>query len=376
MTIEKPTILVVDDVASNLMLLNQTLADEYRVLAATHGQKAVEIAIAQQPDLILLDVMMPDVDGYEACAQLKANPATRDIPIIFITALHEEADETKGLELGAIDYITKPFSPAIVRARIKNHLAMATAQVELADRLTQLELARSQLELLYSQQQKLFSLIAHDLRGPFTVLLGLSNALSQDHLDLPVKRVKDMAFKVNNAAVRVYRLLENLLEWASLQMGRIKANPAPLDVEGMIKETVELLTPNANDKQLTVISEVLAPAAYGDRTMTCSALRNLLHNAIKFTPEGGTIRISTRPLGDGVEIAVQDTGVGMAPEVTAKLFDSKNQTTSPGTRGEKGTGLGLQLAQELIALQNGRLSVESTVGQGTTFRVMLPGRGE
>ncbi len=244
--------------------------------------------------------------------------------------------------------------------------------LELAEELS---LARDELEKLNQEKNKFFSIIAHDLRSPFTSLLGYTNLIEQMHDELTSEEIREYASHINDSATRVFKLLENLLEWARLQMDHVQPEPIGFPVHDIAERTIEVLAPVANDKHITILDQTGDTTAFADTNQTDAIIRNLVNNAIKFTNEGGTITISAINGGDITTVSVTDTGVGMSDDVAKKLFQLSENVTTDGTSGEKGTGLGLLLCKELAERNGGKISVKSQAGVGSTFSFTLPTNG-
>lgn len=243
--------------------------------------------------------------------------------------------------------------------------------VELAENYA---MAKSELEKLNQQKNKFFSIIAHDLRSPFTSLLGFS-ALLQERADkLGPEKIKEFASHIHESGNRVFKLLENLLEWSRLQMDRIEVEPQLVSVAEIARKTIDVLGPVAVEKEIKLVERGTDITAYADPHMIDAVIRNLVNNAIKFTPHNGMIAIIYEA-DEGLNIArvsVMDTGVGMNAETQQKLFKMSENVTTQGTDGENGTGLGLLLCYELVTRNNGTILVESTEGSGSTFTFTLP----
>ncbi len=235
-------------------------------------------------------------------------------------------------------------------------------------------LAKEELEKLNQEKNKFFSIIAHDLRSPFTALLGFSGLLLERAEKLEPAKVKDFATHINEAGNRVFKLLENLLEWSRLQMDRVQSQPRPFPVNEVASKTVEVLGPVAAQKEIILTERGQAPEVYADPHMIDAVIRNLVNNAIKFTSQGGAIVIAYETDADAgrARISVIDTGVGMSDETAAKLFNIAENVSTQGTAGEAGTGLGLLLCKELVERNSGTISVHSTEGKGSTFTFTLP----
>jgi signal transduction histidine kinase len=375
-------ILVVDDSPDNLRLLMGILSPRgYEVRPASDGEFALQSACSSPPDLILLDIKMPDMNGYAVCEQLKADDRTHDIPVIFISALTEVVDKVKGFALGGVDYITKPFQAEEVLARVETHLTLRSLQQRLQEHNVQLqqEIARrkqveEELQEANASKDKFFSIIAHDLRNPFVSLIGLTEAIIEEFDFYRKDKIKAMISRLHTSSKTVYTLLTNLLEWSRLERNLIECVPEDFSIADIAEQNIRLLRTRAEHKQ--IILRNLIPKgtrAYADANMVNTIMRNLLSNSLKFTESGGTIDVSLQHQNkDVVEIAVSDTGVGMSRENMEKLFRIDVKFTKTGTAGEEGTGLGLVLCKELVKKNGGTIRVESEVGKGTMFVFTLP----
>jgi len=248
--------------------------------------------------------------------------------------------------------------------------SMGAQYVELAENYA---LAKEELEKLNQEKNKFFSIIAHDLRSPFTSLLGFTALLEQRADSLSPEKVKEYAVTVNDSATRVFKLLENLLEWSRLQMDRVEIDPRDFPLDDVAGKTIDVLGPVAEGKGLTLHEHSEAPHVFADPYMVDAIIRNLVNNAIKFTPSGGTITIHYQTTPDNfARIDIVDTGVGMPPETAEKLFSLSDNVTTSGTNGEKGTGLGLLLCKELVERNGGKITIQSELGKGSTFSFTLP----
>lgn len=249
--------------------------------------------------------------------------------------------------------------------------AMNAEYVEMAENYA---MAKNELENLNQQKNKFFSIIAHDLRSPFTALLGFSALLEERADKLSAEKIKDFASHIHESGNRVFDLLENLLEWSRLQMDRIEVEPKVIDMGEIAQKTIEALGHVAAEKDIRLQERGTPTSAYADPHMIDAVIRNLVNNAIKFTPHNGTITIIYDADEDLsiARISVMDTGVGMAPETAAKLFKLSENVTTQGTDGESGTGLGLLLCYELVTRNQGTIAVESAQGSGSTFTFTLP----
>lgn len=384
---KSPTLLVVDDNLVNLKVLLDHLSHSgYKTLIAQNGDDAIEQAEYAQPDLIILDVRMPGMNGFETCGRLKKNEITKEIPVIFMTALNDTEDKVKGFKVGAVDYITKPFQQEEVLIRIKTHLMVRQLQKTLQEKnmlleekneelhnLNQtLEDKNKELQTLSVSKDRFFSIIAHDLKGPFNSFILGTEILSTMN-DISPERMKNVAINLNKSAEQMKKLLDNLLKWAQMQMGSMEFKPQKIDLKNAIGANLSLLQNNFSQKKIEVINHIQESIfVHADLNMIVTVLRNLLTNAWKFTPKGGKIEIFTQEKDDEIEISVSDTGVGIKAENIDKLFRIDAKYRQRGTDDEKGTGLGLILCKDLIEKHGGRITAESEYGKGSIFRFTIP----
>jgi signal transduction histidine kinase len=374
-------ILIVDDNQQIRKILQcHFIGKEYDIYEAENGIMALAEIEKAPPDLILLDVMMPGMDGFQVCKRLKQNPATSDIPVIFMTAKSEKNDIIAGLELGAVDYITKPFNSKELMTRINTHLELKAARDTIL--LQREELKRANEELKQSNEalkqasaakDKFFSIISHDLSNLFYVLIGLSSILAEQDDRLNVEKTKNFLKMILRSSEKGYDLLKNLLEWSRVQTGQITPKPTKLTLKTLVTDNLELSSSNAKAKNLTLVSSISdTTTVFADKDMLDTVIRNLVSNAIKFTPVNGKVEILSVEKDSEVEISISDTGVGISPQDIEKLFRIDTSHATIGTRKEKGTGLGLILCKEFVEKNGGRIWVESEVGKGSQFYIRLP----
>lgn len=370
----KPTILVVDDNPTNLQVLLESLKRTgFKILVARTGESAIQQAEYGKPDLILLDVMMPGIDGFETCRRFKTLEAFKDIPIIFMTALTDTTDKLKGFQAGGVDYVTKPLQHEEVLARVVTHLTIRRLQQELRQQHALLQEQHAQLQALNASKDKFFSIISHDLRSPLSAVLVGLRLLTDTESRLTDNEKNELIRDSHRTVEQLYNLLDNLLVWSRLQRGLMEYAPQPLDLRPLFERNATLFAANAEQKQIAIRQTVAEPViAFADSHMIDAIIRNLISNALKFTEARGAITLSARQNDQRVEMAVADTGIGMDAETVAKLFRLDVRYNQLGTAGEKGTGLGLNVCKEFAEKNGGSIAVESVVGAGTTFRVTLP----
>jgi len=310
--------------------------------------------------------MMPEMDGMEVCQEVKKNPATKNIPIIFLTAKSQQEDIIKGLKCGAVDYVTKPFESEELLTRIKTHIELKKSK-EIIER------QNKELEKLNATKDKFFSIIAHDLKNPYNTLFGFSDLLLNSLKDKNFEKSEKFAHHMNTAIKKGYDLLDNLLHWSRAQIGHIDFHPENTYIVNIITDTIDIFKPVARQKKIEINTQIPEQLqAYADKNMLFSIARNLISNAIKFTSEYGKIDIVTKEKNNFIEILVTDTGKGIPEEDIKKLFRIDQSYSTHGTQNEKGTGLGLILCKEFVEKNGGKIWVKSQLDKGSTFAFTLP----
>ncbi len=359
-------ILIVDDVMSNVLLLKILLKNEqFQVCTANCGNMCIEQARAEKPDLILLDVMMPDISGFDTAVIMKKDPELKDIPIIFLTALNSPSDLVKGFQVGASDFLSKPFNKEELIVRVMHQIAYVAAK-----RL--IEKQNRELMATISNRDKMYSVIAHDLRSPMaSIRMVLNLVVASTSPETVGPELFELLDKANRESEEVHDLLDNLLKWTKSQTGRLNVVLQDLDLNDIIPGVVEIFEMIAATKKIHLSYTGSSVIVRADNDMLKTVVRNFISNAVKFSPEGSTIEITvTTPDADFAKISVRDHGVGIASDRIGSIFH-KGETTY-GTGGEEGSGLGLQLCQDFARKNGGDVMVESTEGEGSTFSVFVP----
>ena len=353
-------ILIVDDNPKNLQLTGKLLKDEgFRISLAEDGSVALAILQSMVPDLVLLDVMMPKMNGYDTCRAIKQNKQLEDIPVIFLTAKNQTEDLVEGFTVGGVDYISKPFNREELLARVRTHLELAYSRKKIVE--------------MNRTRDKLYSIIAHDIRSPFATISQLISAINKGYLNLTSDEVKELFALLDKRTNETLTLLNDLLEWTKFHSTSISINPQPVDVGNIFAECTELLGGAIHQKELTVETSIPKKlSVFADEVTIHTVFRNILSNAIKFSPKGGTIGITAEPTTDSVLIRISDNGVGMSEEVLHKIFKKQEPYSTKGTMDEAGSGLGLYLVRDFIHKNGGTVNVHSDVGAGTTVEVALP----
>ncbi len=360
-------ILIVDDVVSNVLLLKILLTNEkFQVCTASNGNACIEQAKKEHPDLILLDVMMPDINGFDTAVILKKDPDTLDIPIIFLTALNNPNDLVRGFQVGANDFLTKPFNKEELVMRVMHQISLVAAKRIIVRQ-------NEELKRTISNRDKMYSVIAHDLRSPMaSIRMVLNLAVNVVSPETVGEEIFGLLDKANRESEETHDLLDNLLKWTKSQTGRLNVVYQDVDLDDVIPGVVDIFTMIAEMKKIKLqylpSEEKLMVRA--DNDMIKTVIRNFISNAIKFTPEGKGIEVFYKREGDFAKISVRDHGVGIAPERIETIFH-KGETTY-GTGGEEGSGLGLQLCQDFARKNGGDAMVESVLGEGSIFSFTIP----
>lgn len=359
------SVLVVDDTIENLRLLSSILAERgHEVRPVTSGRQALEAAASAPPEVILLDISMPDMGGLEVCVRLKQDETLRDIPVIFLTALSDTADKVRAFAAGGADYVTKPFQVEEVLARVDAHVALRRSRAALQasfDRLSALEQMRDDLT----------NMIVHDIRSP---LGALSLLLDHVHLDAG-PRLGEKANRSLQGAMQaaggINRLVNDLLDVSRLQEGKLPLDPQTVDVIGICRDSLDLLRPWAGARQL----DLTAPESLMllcDPELVRRVAENLVGNAIKHTASTGSIRVCVSRTGQQVRIEVRDDGHGVPPEARDMIFDRYASLAARTNHKYHSAGLGLTFCRLAVEAHGGCIGVDSAEPRGSTFWFELP----
>lgn len=353
-------ILVVDDTPFNIKIVTTILQEVgYNIYSTTSGSKALEMVKNTRFNLILLDVMMPEMDGYEVIRKLKHDGNTKDIPIIFLTARDDSESVIRAFEEGAYDYLTKPFNPQELISRVKTHI--------------ELKFAREHLEEANKTKDKFLSIIGHDLKNPIGAINGFAMELKENIDSIDIDEIKYYTDRILKSSNTVSNLLQNLLQWATAQNGKIEYSPKVLKLYSVVKNTTMLHMLNSNAKKIEVMVLVDKNVeVYADFNMLNTVIRNFLSNAIKFTKNGGQIVVKAKEEGNFLKLTIRDTGIGIKEEDLKKLFAIDSNMSTKGTNQEGGTGLGLILCKEFVEKNGGEIFVESVYGEGSSFSFTIP----
>ncbi|ALG68756.1 hybrid sensor histidine kinase/response regulator [Beggiatoa leptomitoformis] len=362
------TVLLVDDISANIDILLTCLVEQgYRVLIASNGETALQQARAELPNIILLDVMMPGINGFETCRLLKADPLTYDIPIIFMSALAISSNKIMGFKLGAVDYVTKPIQTEEVLARIHTHLTIRELQHNL-------QIKNELLQQLNEEKSELLTIAAHDLKNPLSAIQLLAEVLHKSCNELPTAKIGEYASKIDSTARRMFQLIKNLLDVDKIESGRLTLSLEPLDFLPILRNQLKQHNEHAKKKDLRIKTkhDEYEYLIHADLTALQQILDNLISNAIKYSPAHKTIYINLQKQAQQVIFSIQDQGYGLSTTDQAKLFTKFARLTPKPTGDEHSTGLGLFIVKKLSEAMQGNIHCESEEGKGTTFILILP----
>jgi signal transduction histidine kinase len=371
-------VLVVDDTPTNIAVISGVLKDSFRIKVATNGKKALAIARASdKPDLILLDIVMPGLDGYEVCHRLKSNPATRDIPVIFLTGVTDAEHEEKGFEVGAVDYIHKPFSSPIILARVKSQLALQTAlrqAREARDRAEELlRVLQSELSGVArsTTMGEIAASIAHEIKQPLAAVVTNADAglrwLNKQPPDLDeVRAVLKRIVKEGERGSDVIGSIRRMLEKDDLERAR-------LDINDLIREVMRLVQGELENRGVSSRPELAEdlPRILADRIQLRQVILNLIMNAVEamvsVSDRARVLAVRSEKHGDeGVLVEVEDSGIGIASEDMDRIFETFFTTKS------EGMGMGLSICRSIVESHGGRISASRAKPHGSVFQVVLP----
>jgi len=367
---KKPIVLVVDDNQTNLSFLGETLRNNFQVILAKNGRQGLSLAQEYRPDLILLDVTMPEWDGYETCHYLKQDANLAKIPVLFISALHRPEHKLKAFEAGGVDYVEKPFQEQELLARVNTHIELYRLRQDL-------EKAKEVAETASRTKSQFLANMSHELRTPMNAIIGYAEMLKEDAQDLGVPECISDLDRVVASGKHLLTLINDILDLSKIEAGKMELYLETINVEQLLQEieaTVQPLIANKSNQLLVRYLNSLGNIE-ADLTKTRQILLNLLGNAAKFT-EHGTIRLEAMRKEvnrhQWIYVRVSDDGIGMTVEQQKKLFQPFTQVDASTTRRFGGTGLGLTIVKKFIDMMGGSISVSSTFGQGSAFTIHLP----
>ena len=388
----KSRILIIDDESANIIALTSILSHEYDILASKSGSDAVTLVEENMPEVILLDVLMPGMDGYEVITELKKSKKTKHIPVIFITGLDNTEAEKKGLTLGAADYITKPFNADIVKLRVKiqinlvNHIRTLEERNEMERQLNiikELEVGlvaakedaenqREIAELSSRAKSEFLARMSHEMLTPMNAVIGMLQIIKIKGVP---ENIKTQINEINSASSQLLEMITDVFDVSDMEYGIFKLNEASFDVKSTLIGILETVEYNAAKKEqalLTHIDPKIPSYVLGDESRLKQVISNLLVNAVKFTPDNGEIAFSAKVAEEDsnsvlLRFEVKDSGIGISEEQQETLFMMFEQVDGSLTRKHGGIGIGLALSKRIVEMMGGEITVESGLNKGAKF---------
>jgi len=365
-------ILIVDDQIENIQVLGQFLRfGGYRLAVANSGMEAIEFLEKMVPDIILLDIMMPNMDGYEVCEKLKGNIRTEDIPIIFLTAKNLSQDVVKGFKAGGIDYVTKPFNHEELMVRIKTHIDLKQTK----DLITR---QNNQLRKLNDDKNTFLSIAAHDLRNQVNVVWGFSKFIIEKYEQFNDNEILDFINDIKNASTDMQKIISDMIDINALDEKRLVYQFEKFDLSEIIQEVIESFSEKAEKKSIKIFSENHnQKLIFAVKFRTKQVFENLLSNALKFSRTNKKIRILYSDIlhkngHKAIRVEIKDEGPGIKENEFGLLFTKKAKMSALASNNEASTGLGLAISKGLIEGMDGKIWCESEYGHGSSFFTELP----
>jgi two-component system sensor histidine kinase/response regulator len=361
-------ILAVDDDRINLRIIGGILRNEgYEIAEATSGEQALEVYATFEPNLVLLDVMMPGIDGFATCRTLKKTYGDKCAPVIFVTAKSEADDVVMGFDAGGVDYLTKPFRPKEVVARIRTHLSnqqLVEQQKHLVDQLSKANAAKD----------RFLGMCAHDLRNPLSSIRGLAELMDENAIGILTPEQKEIVQTIHGASQSMLLLVNELLDVATIEAGHLKLEKTPVSILEIVERSVHLSNIEAAKKntKIEIVKSAGDPIVDVDRNKIRQVVDNLINNAVKYSPRGSIVTVLIHRNETMAGFAVRDSGPGIPESERHKLFKDYGTLSSVPTGGEKSTGLGLAICRKIIEAHNGTIGVDNIPGRGAEFIVSLP----
>jgi two-component system, sensor histidine kinase and response regulator len=368
---QRSTILVVDDTEANRLLAQSTLEDEgFRVVLASGGGEAIAAFEAELPDCILLDVRMPETDGFAVCEAIRALPLGAETPIVFLTALRDVETFDRALRAGGDDFLTKPIRPTELVLRVQSALKLRRMRVELREHYDLLKHQRDDLLRLQLQKERLMAFVVHDLKNPVNAMDLHAQVLLRAR-ELP-ESLRDSVMQIRTEARQLTRLILNLLDLSKADEGKLSLHRSDVDLRALVAEVFAELDANAQSREVRLRSSIEADRAHADPDLFRRTLANLVDNAIRYAPRETAVTVSTRRVAPGIEVRVADSGKGVAPELRERVFDPFTQVEAGGRSSERGArGLGLTFCKLVVEAHGGRIWIEDAA-PGAIFALRLP----
>jgi signal transduction histidine kinase len=348
----KPRILAVDDTRTNLRIIQEALGDAFDLRLASSGEEALDQSTRFNPDIVLLDIVMPGIDGYETCRRIRQHPDLQHVKIIMVSAQAGIDDRLQAYEAGANDYLLKPFEQRELLAKIQVYLHLKSSE----------EVERFKADVI--------TLLGHEMRTPLTTMLGPAKMLLEEG-DLPASERQQLARLIYLGAKRLHELVEKAQLLGSLWSGTWKPSKQPVDLLTVLRPALDRTIRRAAPREVRVIEDLApCPDIPVDPHGIDQVISAILDNALRFSPDGGEMRVTLRSLDDAACLTISDQGPGIHPDFIPRVFDAFAK--SDIHHHDAGQGLSMAIARQLVLRHGGKLTVESTLGQGATFRLQLP----
>lgn len=365
-------ILIIDDKPTNIKLVEEYLAsNDFNTIVARDGEMGLKRAKFSKPDLILLDVLMPNMNGYEVCRRLKADGETKGIPVIFMTVKDQVGDKIEGFKAGGVDYITKPAQKEEVLVRVRTHLMLREQRRQLQRQARELEEARHAAESANQAKSQFLAKMSHELRTPLNAILGFGQLMLRDP-NATIEQRENLK-TINRSGTHLLALINDVLELSKIESGRCEIQQEAFDLHDLLLELEGMFRLRAEQKGILLVFEYrdeVPQYIRSDQNKLRQVLVNILGNAVKFTNKGGIALLARMP-ASVLSFEIKDTGVGIATEELHRVFDAFAQTAS-GKKSNQGTGLGMSISRQYVRMMGGDITVISEMGKGSLFSFDIP----
>ena len=354
-------LLLVDDTPENLDVLNNILKPlNYNIAIAKDGEQAIKVALHFNPDLVLLDIMMPGIDGFETCRRLKSMDELKDVPVIFVTAKNSADDIVNGFQSGGADYINKPFYKEEVYLRIETHLNLRVYLKRLAE--------------LSKQKNKFLGIAAHDLRNPLSATIGLCDCVLEGAMDISSEEEKENIFStIKSTSHEMLALVNDLLDTSAIENGTLVIRKDKASLRDILQKRIDIANYQAIKKEISIDLECENSLDIQlDAIRIGQVIDNLIGNAVKFSPKQSAIHVFAKQIGKTVEVSIQDQGPGIPENEQGGIFDDFHTLSTKSTNSEKSTGLGMSIVKKIIDQHNGKIRIGNNENQGVTIVFSLP----
>jgi two-component system sensor histidine kinase/response regulator len=375
------TVMILDDTPANLLLLEDILTESgCRVAAFPAGDLALAAARQSAPDLLLLDIMMPTMDGFEVCRRFKADPVLKAVPIIFISALNQLADKVAAFAAGGVDYVTKPFYPEEVLARVATQLNLLSQRRELERQRQELAQAHALLKDLEAQRDTMVHMMAHDMKSPLTAIMLTISILQQKMQllaqgappDTLLPTVERLLQGIETGAQRLRDMVIAFTDVSRLETAAMPLTLTNLDLRELVGRVIETLGPRLTKSNFTYAAPANPVMACGDAELVVRIMQNLLDNALNHAGREAQVKLCLETLNQGVQLRVSDNGRGIPAHALRRIFEKFSQADISGEGRRHGSGLGLTFCKLAVESQHGEIGVDSREGEGSTFWFTLP----